>query len=53
MFNRFRRSNPTRKDDMITIFAAVDVISPIFDKKKMQGLIKDIVTNNIFNIRNN
>ena len=53
VFNRFRKSNPTRKDDMITIFAAVDVISPIFDKKKMQDAIKKIVTNNIFDVRNN
>lgn len=54
MFNRFRRKNPTRKDDIVVILAAVDVISPIFNKENINKMIKDFASdNNIFNPRNN
>lgn len=54
MFNRFRRKNPTRKDDIIVILAAVDVISPIFNKENIREMIKSISSNDdIFNPRNN
>lgn len=54
MFNRFRRKNPTRKDDIIVILAAVDVISPIFNKENIREMIKSISSNDdIFNPRKN
>lgn len=54
MFNRFRRKNPTRKDDIVVILAAVDVISPIFNKENIREMIKSISSDNdIFNPRNN
>lgn len=54
MFNRFRRNNPTRRDDIVVILAAVDVISPIFNKENIREMIKNIASDNdIFNFRKN
>lgn len=54
MFNRFRRNNPTRKDDIIVILAAIDVISPIFNKENINEMIKKFASDNdIFNTRRN